>query len=1124
MSNSNFPLSESSTKEEVAEYFYTILEKKEEIKNLILSEYLTGDILPLTTKEELKAIGFKIGPAIRITKEVSKNLDKFKEIKIDIELYPNSSSEEVKNFFEKKIDFKGELNSLDGSKLLELNEETMKTMGLKYGQRKRLIKYIEYFKTLKPPEEEISISRKSSSEEVSKFLKLSLKFSQNIIDDLGLDGESLFDLEDHEIDDITDITPEQKENLKAFIKKQSSKIEEGKDQKEQKTDKEEEIKINRQSNLEDICKFLKIKLNFSDEAISYVREQELGGDALFDLTDEDINNFENTSSQEKEKLIKFIKESNNQSSEGELKIDNKSSKEDVAKFLKNKLNFSETTLKDWKLDGQALLSLIETEIEKLNEISKEEKEKLKKFLSEQKAQSKPEKTVVTTTTEISKEKPEEPKANQDNIVPENIKKKTEDNKEKNKKEDEIKIQEIKEKEKDDNKEINLSKESKKEDIIKFLEKRNLKLENLTEKNIDEMNDIKIEEKDIIKTFINKTEQKEHKNIDNNIDDNIDNIPQEPNIKRATKINDSSYSDLNPKTDNINERKKVGDGKAKKNDDFINKLIGPINEKKDQNVGTSEKKKFYSFKSFEKSDLLNLPYNIFFSLTLTDIQYKTANLATYVDESNLFSNIYTNYKVNLISKEQYENDRGVSNYFFLFQLSNDKPIRKLSVTIKKNKTEYNGVLDTNNIENFFYLNNIKYDTYDDFPFTDMNSILEEYLDYFYKRDDIFCEKLKKSLTKAIMNRISKENNAKISGNNFFRVLKLCAKYEIEIKSTDNWDIKLKKKIDSEYYPTDEDIDKIISKKKDEIIQLIVLIFFNSNPKYLNKFFSGTNGPNFCRSILDLKNKQQINLNNIKSIFEKNEDYLTFQNVLLSVANTKKEIEFVITLQKGLIASLNFIKDNINILLLMDSRLYPIKLEFPNEKYDINDIFVLVNDIVNKSSEKKYKIINVEEIFETLMNYTVFKDLNELCKFHNFVPLITKDKKGINLINTFYKNVHSKGLNLIRNNIMSSAQIFNFIMSQDIYYYSPTYTKSKYREPEIFKYIPITKRNNDDKEYLENINIIRNNRLFDLFSASDNNTQRLFQKILLEQMKRMTDLKSIFEIFPQKKNRSRIYIIN
>ncbi len=53
---------------------------------------------------------------------------------------------------------------------------------------------------------------------------------------------------------------------------------------------------------------------------------------------------------------------------------------------------------------------------------------------------------------------------------------------------------------------------------------------------------------------------------------------------------------------------------------------------------------------------------------------------------------------------------------------------------------------------------------------MNSILEEYLDYFYKRDDIFCEKLKKSLTKAIMNRISKENNAKTREKNFLKVSK------------------------------------------------------------------------------------------------------------------------------------------------------------------------------------------------------------------------------------------------------------------------------------------------------------------------------------------------------------------
>ena len=72
----------------------------------------------------------------------------------------------VKQFFEKCLNFTKDLNNLDGKGLIELNEEKMKEMGLSLGQRKRLIKYINYFKTLKVPEpepqEEIIITKKSS--------------------------------------------------------------------------------------------------------------------------------------------------------------------------------------------------------------------------------------------------------------------------------------------------------------------------------------------------------------------------------------------------------------------------------------------------------------------------------------------------------------------------------------------------------------------------------------------------------------------------------------------------------------------------------------------------------------------------------------------------------------------------------------------------------------------------------------------------------------------------------------------------------------------------------------------------------------------------------------------------
>ena len=81
----------------------------------------------------------------------------------------------------------------------------MKGLGFNYGQRKRLIKYINHFKKLKnekPDEDkiEINISRKSSIEEINEFLKNELKFSQNIIDDLQLDAESLFLLEEDSIE------------------------------------------------------------------------------------------------------------------------------------------------------------------------------------------------------------------------------------------------------------------------------------------------------------------------------------------------------------------------------------------------------------------------------------------------------------------------------------------------------------------------------------------------------------------------------------------------------------------------------------------------------------------------------------------------------------------------------------------------------------------------------------------------------------------------------------------------------------------------------------------------------------------------------------------------------------
>ena len=377
MSDNNLPISELSTKEEVANYLSTELSLKDDMKNIFLNEYITGDILPQLTEEDVAGLGFKLGPKKKINKFIAENKNKFKEKEITEKIMANSNHEEVKNFFEKCIEFTGELNNLDGKGLLELNEEGMKSLGLKFGQRKRLIKYIEYFKTLKPPpdeeDKELTISRKSSEEEVSKFLKMRLKFSEDSINNMELDGATLFDLQEEEIDKLEEITSEEKENLKKFLR---GEFEQSTNEKE----KEPELKLDLNSSLDDICNFLKKKQNFSDETISNIKELDIDAQTFFSLTEKDMDDFKGISETEKEKLNLYLKEYRGEKEGSDIKIDNKNSKEDVAKILKEKLNFSEKALKDWKMDGKSFLSLVDTEIDKLTELSQEEKDKLKNFL------------------------------------------------------------------------------------------------------------------------------------------------------------------------------------------------------------------------------------------------------------------------------------------------------------------------------------------------------------------------------------------------------------------------------------------------------------------------------------------------------------------------------------------------------------------------------------------------------------------------------------------------------------------------------------------------------------------------------------------------------------------------
>ena len=147
-------ISSNSKKEEIANYFQKNFKISDEAKNNLIKEEITGDILLDISDNEFKSLGLKVGHLLRIKKFLKGNEDNFKKAKeIKVKITSKSSPQQVKNFLESCLNYKLNENNIDGKRLIELKEEEMNKLGFNLGQKKKLVKCIDYFKTL-PPEEE----------------------------------------------------------------------------------------------------------------------------------------------------------------------------------------------------------------------------------------------------------------------------------------------------------------------------------------------------------------------------------------------------------------------------------------------------------------------------------------------------------------------------------------------------------------------------------------------------------------------------------------------------------------------------------------------------------------------------------------------------------------------------------------------------------------------------------------------------------------------------------------------------------------------------------------------------------------------------------------------------------
>ena len=200
----------------------------------------------------------------------------------------------------------------------------------------------------------------STKEQVAHFFKENIGLSEEIINNIlkeDISGEVLNKLKDEDYKSLG-IRIGPKNNIKSYLMQNKNNFFEKPIQKN----------IETFSSNEEIKKFFSNYLNFK-------KEINIDANQLFNLSKDDMKKFGLNLGQ-RIKLLYYIEKPN----EIKININERSSKEEVASFLKHELNFSDNSINELELDGENIFFSLEIkEIEDSQDfevLTQEEKEKL----------------------------------------------------------------------------------------------------------------------------------------------------------------------------------------------------------------------------------------------------------------------------------------------------------------------------------------------------------------------------------------------------------------------------------------------------------------------------------------------------------------------------------------------------------------------------------------------------------------------------------------------------------------------------------------------------------------------------------------------------------------------------
>ena len=860
--------------------------------------------------------------------------------------------------------------------------------------------------------------------------------------------------------------------------------------------------------------FLQDKFKFSKEIVNNIIKQEISGDILPSLEDPDFLSL-GIKLGPKKKIQKYLKENkaNFPESKYDVIIRSKSTKEEVKDFFDKYLGFKE----DLDLDGKDLLELDKDDIENIGLVLGKRK-KLENYLKYFKSikQEEKEEKKDEVNAGAKEEKKEEKKEENEIIIDNNINNK--DNKDGAKKEEEPpKVEIIDEKQLIENKYKPLNLESKYNIFFMLSLTTNFDKEIFS---IEITNGEKGEKcinyqfKIISDEETTALDEEKRRII-------IVQVPTEKKIKKIVVkivkkekiiIKEDIIPDKKDENEIIEEKEKKEKNKGE--EEKKNEKKEEEKKKESKEEGKKEENKEEDEKEKEKSK-------------------EEKNEEEKKEESNENNEDDKKDKEEVKSKEDENKEK-------------EKKEIKQQITEKIIITEYISTIIINNeFDNYFHFSNLTFENLTDNLVLEekVNSIFDKYLSYFLHEYIIPKKNFKKDIIQSLLYLISittKGQETTFSYNNLFFIFKSCLELKLKINNisainlidevinVEPKNILTSDELD-DLYILIEDKDK---EKKEQAIKKFasfIINFYSSNIEYksfIQDFIDSKNNKYYIRDIFTLLIQEDLKFADLGDLDNKIRLKKLKEN-FISVANTKEEINYILNkITPGLIDNLKFISENINLICKIleqnaeknkkekkdkkkEEFNYILNIPGPEKEDDLKQIGEILLKILNDMKNKKYALLNFNQIFNQLVDIYANETLDEFYNLKSLINTLNNQLSNITIEN-YYTKIHQKGMNLIKMEEMNDAEeIIKFIYEKDIFYQDEKYVNSEFRDPLIFSYIPI---GNHYPDYLHNINLLKEKEVWKLFNKSNMNIINAFHQVFLDQVNDTKDLVSLLDIFP------------